>query len=137
VPEQVQFLPSSITVVLPDGQGVTGLYKVAVPALQNTPDGREEPAWYVVWVKGPDHVKPVPGVSYDVVLTTWLPPPPAEREILGPRRPSGWVCRSWSAAAASSMPSPARKHPLGRRCGPMDPALDAGEHPRHPAGFSM
>ncbi|WP_229900864.1 hypothetical protein [Streptomyces capoamus] len=89
--------------VLPDGQEVTGrlqerqqlpdtwLYKVAVPAWQNTPEGRVEPAWYVVWVKAPDHVKPAPGVSYDDVPTTRLPPPPAEREILGPRRPSGWM----------------------------------------------
>ncbi|NJP53502.1 hypothetical protein HCJ93_26415 [Streptomyces sp. SBST2-5] len=92
-----------MTVVLPDGQEVTGrlqerqqvpdtwLYKVAVPAWQNTPEGRVEPAWYVVWVKAPDHVKPVPGVSYEDVPTTRLSPPPAEREILGPRRPSGWV----------------------------------------------
>ncbi|MFL4909360.1 hypothetical protein ACJ6WF_40795 [Streptomyces sp. MMS24-I2-30] len=49
--------PPPITVVLPDGQEVTGrlqerqqvpgawLYKVAVPAWQNTPSGAVEPAW--------------------------------------------------------------------------------------------
>jgi hypothetical protein len=36
-------------------------------------------------------VRPVDGVSYDDVPTTRLPPPSQEREILGPRRPSGWV----------------------------------------------
>jgi hypothetical protein len=45
----------------------------------------------VVWVKAPDHVKPVPGTSYDDVPTTRLPPPSPERVILGPRRPTAWV----------------------------------------------
>ncbi len=77
-----------VRVLLPGGQEVTGrlqerqqvpeawLYKVAVPAWQNRPEGR---------------VEPVPGVSYDDVPTTRLPASPAEREILGPRQPSGWV----------------------------------------------
>jgi hypothetical protein len=50
-----------------------------------------EPAWNTVWVQAPDHVRPIDGVSYDDVPTTRLPPPPIEREILGPRRPSGRV----------------------------------------------
>ncbi|MFC8125456.1 DUF6233 domain-containing protein [Streptomyces sp. NPDC057302] len=33
----------------------------------------------------------VDGVSYDDVPTTRLELPPIEREILGPRRPTGWV----------------------------------------------
>ncbi|MEU1555618.1 hypothetical protein ABZ517_23280 [Streptomyces scabiei] len=64
---------------------------MTVPAWQNTPPGAVEPAWYVVWVQAPDHVKPMPGVSYDDVHTTRLPPPATEQQILGERRPSGWV----------------------------------------------
>jgi hypothetical protein len=45
----------------------------------------------VVWVKAPDHVRPVEGVSYDGVETTRLPPPSTQQQILGPRRASGWV----------------------------------------------
>ncbi|MEU5525172.1 hypothetical protein ABZ759_32240 [Streptomyces sp. NPDC047860] len=92
-----------VRVLLPGEEEVTGrlqerqqvldawLYKVAVPTGQNTLEGGVESAWYMVWVKAPDHVKPVPGVSYDDVPTTWLLPPSMERKILGPRRPSGWV----------------------------------------------
>lgn len=58
---------------------------------QNTENGGVEPAWNTVWVQAPDHVRPIDGVSYDDVPTTRLPPPPIEREILGPRRPSGRV----------------------------------------------
>lgn len=47
-----------------------------------------------MWVKAPDHVERVVGVSYDDVPTTRLPPPPIEREILGPRRPTGWVLQT-------------------------------------------
>ncbi|MGW0494768.1 hypothetical protein ACWD0Z_04845 [Streptomyces sp. NPDC003007] len=83
-----------ITVVLPDGQEVTGrlqerrqapgawLCKVAVPARQKTPQGSVERAWYVVWVQAPGHVKPVSGVSYDDVPTTRLPPS-MEQQTLG------------------------------------------------------
>ncbi|MFE7442407.1 DUF6233 domain-containing protein [Streptomyces chartreusis] len=67
------------------------LYKVSVPAWSNTQDGRVEPAWYTVWVQAPAHVRPVDGVSYDDVPTERLPKPSAVREMLGPRRPTGWV----------------------------------------------
>ncbi|NNN31884.1 hypothetical protein HLK59_16215 [Streptomyces sp. S3(2020)] len=93
----------AVTVILPGGQTVRGLlherhqtpegwrFKVSLPAWQNTEDGRVEPAWYTVWVQAPEHVEPVDGVSYDDVPTSRLAPPPIEREILGPRRPPGWV----------------------------------------------
>ncbi|MEU6557316.1 DUF6233 domain-containing protein [Streptomyces sp. NPDC046915] len=45
-------------------------------------------------MKAPDHVEPVTDVVYDAVPTTRLAPPPIEREILGPRRPTGWVLQS-------------------------------------------
>ncbi|MFF4138527.1 hypothetical protein ACFY1B_45445 [Streptomyces mirabilis] len=63
--------------------------------------GNVEPAWYVVWVKAPDEAKPRPGVSYDDVATTRLPPPSAVREILGPRRPSGWVLQKLDGGRGS------------------------------------
>ncbi|MGW3954026.1 DUF6233 domain-containing protein [Streptomyces sp. NPDC004752] len=98
--------PPPITVVLPDGQKVAGrlherqqtpagwLYRISVPAWQNTAEGGIEPARYTVWVKAPGHVEPVVDVSYDNVPTTCLPAPPIEREILGPRRPTGWVLQT-------------------------------------------
>ncbi|MFI1702590.1 DUF6233 domain-containing protein [Streptomyces bobili] len=136
--------PPPIIVVLPDGQEVTGrlqerqqvpgawLYKGAVPAWQNTPSGQVEPAWYVVWVQAPEHVKPVPGVSYDDVPTTRLPPT-TEQQILGERRPSGWVLQNLNggrdpgrgiihAVDCEEAPDGAPKLIL-------DKALDAAEHP--------
>jgi hypothetical protein len=100
--------PPPVKVVLPGlgGQEVTGrlherqqtsegwLFRVSVPAWQNTAEGGVEPAWYMVWVKAPEHVRRIAGVSYDDVPTTRLPPSPIEREILGPRRPTGWVLQT-------------------------------------------
>ncbi|MET8771175.1 DUF6233 domain-containing protein [Streptomyces sp. NPDC004658] len=42
-------------------------------------------------MKAPDHVERVAGVRYDDVPTTRLPPPSAMEQLLGPRRPPGWV----------------------------------------------
>ncbi|MFI6038116.1 DUF6233 domain-containing protein [Streptomyces sp. NPDC051315] len=52
-----------------------------------------EAAEYRVWVRAPDHVRPVDGVDYDQVATDRLEPSPksAVREVLGERRPPGWV----------------------------------------------
>lgn len=50
-----------------------------------------EPAEYRVWVRAPDHVRPVDGVSYDDVPNEYLEPPSFLERELGPRRPSGWV----------------------------------------------
>lgn len=82
-------------------QQVSGawLYKVAVPAWQNTPSGAVESAWYVVWVQAPAHVKRFEGASYDDVPTTYLTPPSrAVRDVLGPRRPTGWVLQQLDAS---------------------------------------
>ncbi|CCK32979.1 hypothetical protein BN159_p108 (plasmid) [Streptomyces davaonensis JCM 4913] len=137
--------PPPITVVLPNAEAVTGrlherrqtpdgwLYRVAVPAWQNTPEGRVEPAWYVVWVKAPDHVRPVDGVSYDGVPTERLDAPSTVREILGPRRPSGWVLQKLEGGrgagrgiihAIDCEEAPTRAPLLA-----LDQALDAAEHP--------
>lgn len=55
-----------------------------------------EPAEYRVWVRAPEHVRPVGGVSYDAVPTEPLEHPSPVREALGPRRPSGWVLQKLS-----------------------------------------
>ncbi|MFD7003785.1 DUF6233 domain-containing protein [Streptomyces mirabilis] len=103
-----------------------------MPPLRQS-QGDVEPAWYVVWVKAPDQVKPVPGVSYDDVATTRLPPPSAVREILGPRQPSGGVLQKLDGGrgpdrgivhAIDCEEAPARAPLLT-----LDKALDAAEHP--------
>jgi hypothetical protein len=66
-------------------------YCVGVPTWRNTAEGDVEPAWYVVWVKAPDHLRRVERASYDDVATTRLPPSSTVREMHGPRRPTGWI----------------------------------------------
>ncbi|MDQ0577966.1 hypothetical protein QF030_000144 [Streptomyces rishiriensis] len=74
-----------------------------------------------------------PGVSYDDVPTTRLPPPSTEQQILGERRPSGWVLQKLNgnrgpgrgvihAVDCDEAPTGAPKLTL-------DQALDAAEHP--------
>ncbi|GHE15271.1 hypothetical protein GCM10010339_89400 [Streptomyces alanosinicus] len=60
-------------------------------------DGSVEAAEYRVWVRAPEHVRPVTGVDYDQVPTERMEKPSAVREILGPRRPSGWVLQKLRA----------------------------------------
>jgi hypothetical protein len=56
-------------------------------------DGGVEAAEYRVWVRAPEHVRQVDGVDYDQVATERLKPPQQSvvHEVLGERRPSGWV----------------------------------------------
>ncbi|MGW0712885.1 hypothetical protein ACWD4G_44350 [Streptomyces sp. NPDC002643] len=89
--------PPPITVVLPDGQELTGrlrerqqtpegwLRKVSVPAWM-VQDDQMVPAWYTVWAQAPAHVRPVKGTSYEEDPTERLEKPSTVREILGPRR---------------------------------------------------
>ncbi|MDX3523749.1 DUF6233 domain-containing protein [Streptomyces scabiei] len=137
--------PPPIRVVLPNAEAVTGrlyerrqtqdgwVYRVAVPAWQNTLEGAVEPAWYVVWVKAPDHVRPVDGVSYDDVATTRLPPPSTVREILGERRPSGWVLQKLDGGRGPGRgvvhAVDCEEAPAGAPVLSLDKALDAAEHP--------
>jgi hypothetical protein len=69
------------------------VYLVGLPSYRDLEDGGVEAAEYRVWVRAPDHVRPVEGVDYDQVATEHLPPAPTStvREVLGERRPSGWV----------------------------------------------
>lgn len=78
-------------------------------------------------------MKPVDGVSYDDVPTERLEKPSAVREILGPRRPSGWVLQKMGGGRGSGREvvhavdcdeAPAGAPPLT-----LDQALDAAEHP--------
>ncbi|MGW0779084.1 DUF6233 domain-containing protein [Streptomyces sp. NPDC002835] len=49
------------------------------------------PVEYRVWLPVPQYVRPVDGVAYDTVPTEHLPAPSIVEQLLGPRRPSGWV----------------------------------------------
>ncbi|MGA4844380.1 hypothetical protein [Streptomyces sp. G45] len=87
--------PVPVLVVLPDGQELTArlwarretprgwLYEVGLPTYHNTADGDVQAAEYRVWVRAPEHVRPVDGISYDAVPTERLPPPSAVRKVLG------------------------------------------------------
>ncbi|MFJ3891149.1 DUF6233 domain-containing protein [Streptomyces rubrogriseus] len=136
--------PVPVRVVLPDGQELTArlwarrqtprgwLYEVGLPAYRNTEDGDVQAAEYRVWVRAPEHVRPVDGVSYDVVPTERLAPPSAVREALGPRRPSGWVLQK----AGGRGPGGAVLHavdcteaPQDAPLLPLERALDVAEQP--------
>lgn len=67
-------------------------YLVGMPSYRVREDGEVEAAEYQVWVRAPQHVRPVDGVDYDKVVAERLEPSQsAVREVLGERRPSGWV----------------------------------------------
>ncbi|MCZ1011878.1 DUF6233 domain-containing protein [Streptomyces lydicus] len=69
-------------------------YLVGLPSYRQGADGGVEAAEYRVWVRAPEHVRPVEGVDYELVDTERLEPPPSVvREVLGERRPAGWVLR--------------------------------------------
>ncbi|MFC8247399.1 DUF6233 domain-containing protein [Streptomyces chartreusis] len=70
-------------------------------------------------------MKPVPGVSYDDVPTTRLPSPPAEREILGPRRLLGWVLQKLERGRGIIHAVDCEEAPAGAPV----LALDTAEHP--------
>lgn len=137
--------PPPITVVLPDDQEVTGrlherrqtpegwLYKVSVPAWM-VQDGKVAPAWYTtVWVQAPTHVRPVDGISYDAVPTEYLEKPSAVRDILGPRRRSGWVLQKLDGGRGPGRgvihAVDCEEAPAGAPVLSLDKALDAAEHP--------
>ncbi|MEU1940487.1 DUF6233 domain-containing protein [Streptomyces coeruleorubidus] len=69
------------------------VYLVGLPSYRDREDGGVEAAEYRVWVRAPEHVRPVDGVDYDQVVTEHLKPPQQSvvGEVLGKRRPSGWV----------------------------------------------
>ncbi|MFH8582529.1 DUF6233 domain-containing protein [Streptomyces zaomyceticus] len=94
--------PVPVTVILPDGQELRArLYSwfqtkagwqcdVGLPSYRNTENGSVEPAEYRVWVDAP-RVRSIADIDYSSVPRTPLPKPSLVAELLGERRPSGWV----------------------------------------------
>ncbi|WP_445270429.1 DUF6233 domain-containing protein [Streptomyces sp. DSM 41634] len=108
-------------------------YEVTLPVWKNGPGDAVEAAEYRVWVRAPDHVRPVDGVSYDDVPVEYLEPPSVVERELGPRRPSGWVL----AKAGGRGPGRGTVHavdcpeaPAGAPVLTLEHALDVAQHPR-------
>ncbi|TLQ38767.1 hypothetical protein FEF34_40485 [Streptomyces marianii] len=80
------------------------VYLVGMPSYRDREDGSVEAAEYRVWVRAPEHVRPVEGVDYDRVVTERLEssPPSTVREVLGERRPSGWVLQKVSGGRGTA-----------------------------------
>ncbi|WP_318205816.1 hypothetical protein [Streptomyces sp. SCL15-4] len=62
-----------------------------MPVWENGSGDGVEAAEGRVWVRAPDHVRPVAGVSYDQVPTEYLSKPSVVDRVLGPRRPPGRI----------------------------------------------
>ncbi|MES9553824.1 MULTISPECIES: hypothetical protein [unclassified Streptomyces] len=112
------------------------VYLVGLPSYRDLEDGGVEAAEYRVWVRAPDHMRPVDGVDYDQVPTEPLPPAPRKsvvREVLGKRRPSGWVLakvREGRGPARAVLHAPdCGRHPRARRCSMCSAPLDVAENP--------
>ncbi|MFJ9344344.1 DUF6233 domain-containing protein [Streptomyces sp. NPDC101733] len=109
------------------------LYLVGLPSYQNHEDGRVEAAEYRVWVRAPKHVRPVDGVDYDQVSTEPLPPRSTVREVLGERRPAGWVltkAREGRGPARGVLHAPdCEEAPKGAPLLDVRRALDVAERP--------
>ncbi|WP_331756546.1 DUF6233 domain-containing protein [Streptomyces sp. NBC_01568] len=137
-------VPVPIRVLLPGDQEVVAhlwakrqvhdgwLYEVGLPAYRNGPGDTVEPAEYRVWVRAPQHVRPLDGVSYDDVPVEYLEPPSVVERELGPRRPSGWVL----AKAGGRGPGRGTVHavdcpeaPAGAPVLTLEHALDVAQHP--------
>ncbi|MEW2709499.1 DUF6233 domain-containing protein [Streptomyces koyangensis] len=108
------------------------MYLVGLPSYRDLEDGRVEAAEYRVWVRAPGHVRPVDGVDYDQVPTETLPPASVVREVLGERRPSGWVLakvREGRGARGVLHAPDCEEAPQGAALLPMERALDVAENP--------
>lgn len=99
------------------------VYLVGLPSCRDLEDGGVEAAEYRVWVRAPEHVRPVDGVDYDQVPTEPLPPAPPTsvvREVLGEHRPSGWVLarvrEGRGPARVCCTRRTAKRRPRVRRC---------------------
>ncbi|MFJ7201822.1 MULTISPECIES: DUF6233 domain-containing protein [unclassified Streptomyces] len=111
------------------------LYLVGLPSYRDLEDGGVEAAEYRVWVRAPDHVRPVDGVDYDQVATEHLSPAPTSvvREVLGECRPSGWVLakvREGRGPARGVLHAPdCEEAPQGAPPLGVEQALNVAEHP--------
>ncbi|MEV4942879.1 DUF6233 domain-containing protein [Streptomyces zaomyceticus] len=140
-----EFEPVPIRVVLPDGQEIMGslyarrqlsegwVYLVSVPVYRNRSDGHVEPAEYRMWLRPQDHLRPVEGVSYGSIPTEQLAPPSLVEQVLGPRRPSGWVLETLGGRSGRSQAVvhavDCAEAPSGAPRLSLDQALDAAARP--------
>ncbi|GAA0898114.1 MULTISPECIES: DUF6233 domain-containing protein [Streptomyces violaceusniger group] len=94
-----------------------------------------EAAEYRVWVRAPEHVRPVDASTTDQVPTEPLPPAPTSvvREVLGERRPSDWVLakvREGRGPARGVLHAPdCEEAPEGSPLLDVQRALDVAEKP--------
>ncbi|MEU6492984.1 DUF6233 domain-containing protein [Streptomyces sp. NPDC046984] len=140
-PSDGQAVPVPVRVLLPDGQELIArlwarhetvrgwFYEVGLPSYRNTEDGGVEPAEYRVWVRAPEHVRPVHGVNYSAVPAERLEKPSAVREALGPRRPSGWVLVKLDGGRGVIHAVDCEEAPVEGPVLTLDDVLDAAEHP--------
>ncbi|WP_419248476.1 DUF6233 domain-containing protein [Streptomyces virginiae] len=118
-------------------QTATGwMYLVGLPSYRDLEDGGVEAAEYRVWVRAPEHVRPVDGVDYDQFPTEPLPSAPPKsvvREVLGERRPSGWVLakvREGRGPACGVLHAPdCEEAPEGAPLLDVQRALDVADNP--------
>ncbi|MGA5140112.1 hypothetical protein [Streptomyces azureus] len=98
------------------------VYLIGLPSYRDREDGGVEAAEYRVWVRAPEHVRPVDGVDYDQVVTERLKPSRQSvvHEALGERRPSGWVLQK-----------------LGDGRGPSDGVLHTPDYEEAPQGAPL
>ncbi|MFB7115237.1 DUF6233 domain-containing protein [Streptomyces sp. NPDC056190] len=102
-----------------------------LPSYRDREDGGVEAAEYRVWVRAPDHVRPVDGVGYDQVSTERLElsPQSAVRE----RQPSGWVLakvRGDRGPAGGGLHAPdCEEAPQGAPLLDLEHALNTAENP--------
>ncbi|MFB7395164.1 DUF6233 domain-containing protein [Streptomyces sp. NPDC056191] len=144
-PDEPEFEPVPIRVVLPDGQEIVGrlyarrqlpegwVYLVSVPVYWNPTDEHVEPAEYRMWLRPQDHLKPVEGTLYDSVPTERMEPPSIAQKILGPRRPSRWVLENLGGRTGRSQAVvhavDCAEAPKGAPLLSLDQALDAAARP--------
>ncbi|WP_051821607.1 endonuclease domain-containing protein [Streptomyces sp. NRRL F-5065] len=108
-PSAPEPVPVPIRVLLPGDQEVVAhlwsrrqardgwRYEVGLPAYRNGPGDTVEPAEYRVWVRAPQHVRPVDGVSYDAVPTEYL-----ERPCRRGTRADDYLCRLCKQSPAAA-----------------------------------
>ncbi|MFC9343676.1 DUF6233 domain-containing protein [Streptomyces sp. NPDC057020] len=140
-----EFEQVPIRVVLPDGQEIVGrlyarrqlpegwVYLVSIPVYRNPSGGHVESVEYRMWLRPQDHLMPVEGVSYDSVPTERIEPPSLVEQILGPRRPSGWVLEKLGGRTGRSQAvvhaADCGEAPTNAPRLSLDQALDAAERP--------
>jgi hypothetical protein len=112
------------------------VYLAGLPSYRDLEDGRVEAAEYRVWVRAPDHVRPVDGVDYDQVPTEHLPPAPPKsvvREVRSSGTPSGWVlakAREGRGPARGVLHAPdCEEAPQGAPLLGVEQALNVAENP--------